>query len=63
MNTLREYAERAWNWLRKRGAPPHDPWSRVRQPLRRGPSSRGAGVALDEPAPRRSLNLFGRRSS
>jgi len=56
---LRDYAERALGWLRGRKPPPSDPYSSVRQPVRRGPPSLAAGVALEEPAPLSSLNLFG----
>lgn len=62
MSSLLEYVEKAWNWVRRRGSLPDDPWSRVREPVRCGPSSRSGGVALDEPAPRRVVNLFGRRA-
>jgi hypothetical protein len=56
---FRDYAERALGWLRGRRPPPGDPDSFVRQPVRRGPPSLAAGVALEEPAPRSSINLFG----
>jgi hypothetical protein len=55
---LRDYAERAWRWLTRRKHPPFDPFSSVRQPVRRGPPSRNAGVALAEPTRRRSINLL-----
>jgi hypothetical protein len=54
-----EYADRLFRWLRGRKPPPSDPYSFVRQPIRRGPPSLAAGVALEEPAPRSSINLFG----
>jgi hypothetical protein len=57
---LRDYAERAFRWLRGRRPPPSDPYSSVRQPVRRGPPSLAAGVALQEPTPRSSgINVFG----
>jgi hypothetical protein len=56
---LREYAKHVFGWLRGRKPPPGDPYSSVRQPVRRGPPSLAAGVALEEPAPRSSINLFG----
>lgn len=56
---LLDYAERLLRWLRKRNPPTGDPWSSVRQPVRRGPPSRNAGVALQEPHPKRLINLFG----
>jgi hypothetical protein len=61
---LRDYAGRVFRWLGGRKPsghkpPPDDPESFVRQPVRRGPPSLSAGVALEEPAPPSSLNLFG----
>lgn len=56
---VRVYAERFWQWLSGR-TPPQDPYSSVRQPVRRGPPSLNAAVALDEPTPRLSINLLGR---
>ena len=56
---LRDYVQRLMRFLTGRKPPPHDPWSLVRQPLRRGPPSLNAAIALEEPAPQRSLNLFG----
>jgi hypothetical protein len=56
---LRDYAERVVRWLSGRRPPPHDPDSLVRQPVRRGPPSLAAGVALQEPRPPSSINLFG----
>jgi hypothetical protein len=56
---LRDYADRVFRWLSGRRPPPDDPDSFVRQPVRRGPPSLAAGVALEEPAPRSSTNLFG----
>jgi hypothetical protein len=40
--------------------PPGDPYSWVRQPVHRGPSSRSAGVALDEPCSAPGLRDFER---
>jgi hypothetical protein len=54
-----DYADRVFRWLRGRKPPPSDPDSFVRQPVRRGPPSLAAGVALEEPAPPSSINLFG----
>jgi hypothetical protein len=56
---LRDYADRVFRWFGGRKPPPHDPDSFVRQPVRRGPPSLAAGVALEEPTPRSNLNLFG----
>jgi hypothetical protein len=56
---LRNYAERALRWLSGRKPPPDDPESFVRQPVRRGPPSLSAGVALEEPTPPGSIHLFG----
>jgi hypothetical protein len=53
------YADRLFRWLRGRRPPPGDLDSFVRQPVRRGPPSLAAGVALEEPASRSSINLFG----
>ena len=47
--------------LRRDPAEPQDPYARVRVPVRRGPSGRGAAVALEEPLEPKRLNLFGRR--
>jgi hypothetical protein len=58
---LQHYVKRALRWLRGPKPPPHDPDSFVRQPVRRGPPSLAAGVALEEPAPPNKLNLFGPR--
>jgi hypothetical protein len=55
-----DYADRVLRWLSgRKPPPPGDPDSMVRQPVRRGPPSLAAGVALEEPAPQSSLNLFG----
>jgi hypothetical protein len=35
-------------WLRF-GRDPRDPWSRVREPVRKGPKDRSGAVALREP--------------
>jgi hypothetical protein len=56
---LRDYARRLARWLTGRRPPPDDPYSSVRQPVRRGPPSLNASVALDEPRPWRNTNLFG----
>jgi hypothetical protein len=56
---LRDYAERVMRWLNRRRRPPNDPDSFVRHPVRRGPPSLNAAVALEEPAPRRLIDLFG----
>jgi hypothetical protein len=61
---LQQYVDRALRWLRAlqpRGPqpPPDDRDSFVRQPVRRGPPSLAAGVALEEPVPPSNLNLFG----
>lgn len=56
---LGDYAGRFFRWLSGRRPPPDDPYAGVRQPVRRGPPSRAAGVALAEPVPRSFVNLFG----
>src|SRR5580704_8997023 len=56
---LRDYAKRLFRWLRGRKPPPEDPYASVRHPNRRGPPLRAAGIALEEPPPMSSLNLFG----
>jgi len=56
---LRNYADRVFRWLGGRKPPPHEPDAFVRQPVRRGPPTLAAAVALEEPAPRSSINLFG----
>lgn len=59
---LREFAQRIMHWFTGRGSPPEDPFSAVRQPVRRSPPTLSAGVALDEPAPPRRTNVFGKNS-
>jgi len=49
--------------LRRNPAEPQDPYARARVPVRRGPSSRSAAVALEEPQEPKHLNLFGRWTS
>lgn len=61
MNLLEALKDKLRGWWRRH--PPGDPWSRVRQPLRRGPSSRSAGVALEEPPARGITDLFSRRAN
>jgi hypothetical protein len=56
---LRDCADRVLRWFAGRKPPPDDPDAFVRQPVRRGPPSRSAGIALEEPVPQSSLNLFG----
>jgi hypothetical protein len=56
---LGNFADRVLRWLSGRRSPPSDSYSSVRQPIRRGPPSLAAGVALEEPAPQSSINLFG----
>jgi hypothetical protein len=46
-------------WFRK-PAEPQDPHAYVTANLKRGPGGRSAAVALEEPEPRRTLDLFGR---
>ena len=58
---LRNLAARFRNWLGGRKPPPEDPDSFVRQPVRRRPPPLAAAVALEEPLPNRSINLFGFR--
>lgn len=60
MHLLEELKQKVRSWIRRGPFRPEDPWSRVRQPVRRGPSSRGAGVALEEPPPRRFTDLYNR---
>jgi hypothetical protein len=55
---LGKYIDRAMSWFRG-PKPPEDPDAGVRQPVRRVPPSRSAGVALEEPVPPSNLNLFG----
>ena len=45
--------------LIRREPPPGDPYSWVRHPVHRGPSSKSAAVALDEPREPEQTNLFG----
>ena len=58
---VRRYAKRVLKWLTGRDRPPEDPFSSVRQPVRRGPPSLSAGIALAEPGPPRISRLFGIR--
>ncbi len=51
MFMLRRYVVKIKEWLLGRKAPPEDPYASVRQPVRRGPPSLRAGVALEEPPP------------
>ena len=52
---------RVWSWFR-RPAEPQDPYAYVTSGLKRGPGGRSAAVALEEPEPKRRLNLFGWRA-
>jgi len=56
---LRDYARRLARWLTGRRQPPDDPYSSVRQPVRRSPPSLNASVALDEPRRLVNTSFFG----
>ncbi|HEY4930299.1 MAG TPA: hypothetical protein VII23_01905 [Terriglobales bacterium] len=49
--------------LLRRRFEPEDPFAYVTADLKRGPGGRSSAVALEEPEPRRVLNLFGRRDA
>jgi hypothetical protein len=49
--------------LLRRRSEPQDPFAYVTADLKRGPGGRSSAVALEEPEPRRVLNLFGRRDA
>jgi hypothetical protein len=49
--------------LLRRRSEPEDPFAYVTADLKRGPGGRSSAVALEEPEPRRVLNLFGRRDA
>jgi hypothetical protein len=55
-NMLRRYAFELREWLFGHRKPPEDPYASVCQPVRRGPPNLRAGVALDEPPPRKWFN-------
>jgi hypothetical protein len=56
---LHNYIERVLRWLTGRRPPPEEPFNSVRQPVRRGPPTRSARVALEEPPPLQRINVFG----
>jgi hypothetical protein len=60
MKFAQRVIRRLQNWFRK-PAEPEDPYACVMAGLKRGPSGRSAAIALEEPEPRRLLNLFGRQ--
>jgi hypothetical protein len=45
---LRKMLSRVWRLL-KRDKPPHDPYTGVRVPLKRGPAGRSSAIAVPEP--------------
>jgi hypothetical protein len=49
--------------LLRRHSEPQDPYAYVTANLKRGPGGRSSAVALEEPKPKRVLNLFGRREA
>jgi hypothetical protein len=49
--------------LLRRRSEPQDPYAYVTADLKRGPGGRSSAVALEEPPPRRGLNLIGRRET
>ena len=57
------FAKRVLSRIQKffRRSEPQDPYAYVIAGLKRGPSGRSSAVALEEPQPRRFLNLFGRQ--
>lgn len=59
MSLAQKIIRRVKSWFRK-PAEPQDPHAYVTAGLKRGPGGRSAAVALEEPIPRRRLNLFGR---
>jgi hypothetical protein len=61
MNFAQDFIRRVRNWFRR--PEPQDPYAYVTADLKRGPGGRSAAVALEEPEPKRVLNLFGRRSN
>jgi hypothetical protein len=46
-----------------RRSEPQDPYAYVTANLKRGPGGRSSAVALEEPEPKRALNLFGLRET
>lgn len=48
-----------WRAIRRRNQSPEDPYASVRHPVRRGPPSNSAAVALDEPVPPSFLRAIG----
>jgi hypothetical protein len=60
MAFAQQLIRRVRSWFRR--SEPQDPYAYVTAMLKRGPGGRSSAVALDEPEPRRFLNLFGRRA-
>jgi len=61
MSLAQKIIRRVKSWFGK-PAEPQDPYAYVTAGLERGPGGRSAAEALEEPEPRRALNLFGRKA-
>jgi hypothetical protein len=62
MTFAQAMVRRVRSWFRK-PTEPQDPHAYVTAGLKRGPGGRSAGVALEEPEPKRVVSVFGRRSA
>ncbi len=62
MKFAKELVNKLQKLLRRRSEP-QDPYAYVTASLKRGPGGRSAAVALEEPEPRRVLNMFGRQAT
>jgi len=62
MSFALKFLGRLKTWFRK-PAEPQDPHAYVTANLKRGPSGRGAAVALEEPQRTPALKVFGRRAA
>ena len=62
MKFARDFVHKLQKLLRRRSEP-QDPYAYVTVGPKRGPGGRSAAVALEEPQPRRTLNMFGRRET
>ena len=62
MKFARELISKLQRLLRRRSEP-QDPYVYVTAGLKRGPGGRSSAVALEEPEPKRFLNLFGLRTN
>ena len=65
MKSAKDLMNKLQKLLRRRSEPsePQDPYAYVTAGLKRGPGGRSSAVALEEPEPKRVLDVIGRQTT